>query len=401
MASASPQIAKDKGNAAFKAGNWAEAVGHYSAAVVADRTNPTYPLNRAAAYLKLAKYQDAERDCTTVLNLDARNVKAYFRRAQARVGLQRYPEAEKDLHDALKLEPANAAVKAELAAVQKQLKENIPKPKREPISVPSPSPSPSSTPLAPRQQRRVRNVPIDIIEPESESRIAQSKAVPEAKAGLTNDFLTPVQSRMLNPQSGNTPAPGPSPQPTPASQGPKPAAPPRKIGAAIFHANGKRTVLRTPEGGPTPQPPVTPQPKPTATPQPTPAQPSISSPVVIPPPPQTYFQLTRAWVALPTATARFTYLKHLTPSSLPALFKSSLEPAFLISLLKTFQEILLSSPTAQSKTEILNYLVALSSTPRFETIILFLSKPEKEVAKDVWSMVGDQVDDGVKKKWGL
>ncbi|KIJ33647.1 hypothetical protein M422DRAFT_35427 [Sphaerobolus stellatus SS14] len=359
MASASPQIAKDTENAAFKAGNWAEAIGHYSAAVVADRTNPTYPLNRAAAYLKLAKYQVAERDCTTVLNLDARNVKAYFRRAQARVALQRYAEAEKDLHDALKLEPANAAIKAELAAVQKQIKEYTPKPKREPISVPSPSPAPP----APRQQRRVWNVPIDIIEPKSESGIAQSKATPEAKTGLTIDFLTPVQSRMLNPQSADTPAPRPSPQPTPASQSPKPAAPPRKIGAAIFHANGKRTILRTPGGGPTPQPLVTPRPKPT------PAQPSsISSPVVMQPPPQTYFQLTRAWAALPTATARFTYLKHLTPS-LPALFKSSHEPAFLISLLKTFQEILLSSPTAQSKTE-----------------ILFLSKPEKEVVKDVWSM---------------
>ena len=45
-----------QGNSAFKAGDFPAAIGHYTAAIVADPTNPTYPLNRAAAYLKLAKY---------------------------------------------------------------------------------------------------------------------------------------------------------------------------------------------------------------------------------------------------------------------------------------------------------------------------------------------------------
>ena len=44
-----------QGNSAFKASDFYGAVGHYSAAIVADPTNPTYPLNRAAAYLKLGK----------------------------------------------------------------------------------------------------------------------------------------------------------------------------------------------------------------------------------------------------------------------------------------------------------------------------------------------------------
>lgn len=45
-----------QGNDAFKNGKYADAVGFYSAAIVADRKEPTYPLNRAAAYLKLGKY---------------------------------------------------------------------------------------------------------------------------------------------------------------------------------------------------------------------------------------------------------------------------------------------------------------------------------------------------------
>ena len=44
-----------QGNAAFKAGDFATAVGHYTAALLADPSNATYPLNRAAAYLKLGK----------------------------------------------------------------------------------------------------------------------------------------------------------------------------------------------------------------------------------------------------------------------------------------------------------------------------------------------------------
>ena len=44
-----------KGNAAFKAGDYPTAIGHYTAAFIADPANATYPLNRAAAYLKLGK----------------------------------------------------------------------------------------------------------------------------------------------------------------------------------------------------------------------------------------------------------------------------------------------------------------------------------------------------------
>ncbi|KAH9946033.1 TPR-like protein [Epithele typhae] len=82
-----------QGNAAFKAGDFPTAVGHYTAAFIADPTNPTYPLNRAAAYLKLGKNEDAERDCDAVLRLDKKNVKALFRRGQARLALQRLDDA--------------------------------------------------------------------------------------------------------------------------------------------------------------------------------------------------------------------------------------------------------------------------------------------------------------------
>jgi Flp pilus assembly protein TadD len=45
-----------QGNAAFKGGDYLTAIGHYTTALATDNTDPTYPLNRAAAYLKLGEY---------------------------------------------------------------------------------------------------------------------------------------------------------------------------------------------------------------------------------------------------------------------------------------------------------------------------------------------------------
>lgn len=45
-----------QGNDAFKSGDYPTAIGHYTTAILANKSDATYPLNRAAAYLKLGKY---------------------------------------------------------------------------------------------------------------------------------------------------------------------------------------------------------------------------------------------------------------------------------------------------------------------------------------------------------
>lgn len=45
-----------KGNASFKAEDFPASIGHYTSAILIDPNNPTFYLNRAAAYLKLGKY---------------------------------------------------------------------------------------------------------------------------------------------------------------------------------------------------------------------------------------------------------------------------------------------------------------------------------------------------------
>lgn len=63
-----------------------------------DSTNPVLPVNRAMAYLKLAKYGKAEADCSTALSLDGKNVKALWRRGMAKRHQERYADAYEGMH---------------------------------------------------------------------------------------------------------------------------------------------------------------------------------------------------------------------------------------------------------------------------------------------------------------
>ncbi|KAE9391156.1 TPR-like protein [Gymnopus androsaceus JB14] len=120
------QAAKDKGNTAFKNGDFPSAIGHYSQAILEDPKDWTFPSElELLRYLKLGKNEDAEKDCTAVLALNASNVKALFRRAQARKELGKLVEAQKDLEQATSLDPSNESVKTEMIAVKDLLMEEI------------------------------------------------------------------------------------------------------------------------------------------------------------------------------------------------------------------------------------------------------------------------------------
>ncbi|KZT11767.1 TPR-like protein [Laetiporus sulphureus 93-53] len=211
MSTTKAQAEKDKGNAAFKAGDFTTAVGHYSAAIVADSSDPTFPLNRAAAYLKLGKNQDAERDCSTVLRLDARNVKALFRRGQAKVALQKLREAQ-----------------------------------------------------------------------DAES----------------NGIVTPIK------------------------------------------------------------------------------------------PPMTLLNLTKQWDRWKSSSERWALINEIPPSALPSLFQSSLEPSLLAELLHVFRDALSSGVDPSTAVRVQEYMLGLARVPRFSTVVLFMNKEERALAREVWSLAG-------------
>ncbi|KAK9077012.1 hypothetical protein SSX86_005347 [Deinandra increscens subsp. villosa] len=101
---------KELGNEFFKQRKYKEAVECYSRSLALSPTAVAYA-NRAMAYLKLKRFQEAEEDCTEALNLDDRYIKAYSRRSTARKELGKLKDAKEDADFALRLEPHNQEIK--------------------------------------------------------------------------------------------------------------------------------------------------------------------------------------------------------------------------------------------------------------------------------------------------
>ncbi|KAL4419972.1 hypothetical protein ABPG75_007070 [Micractinium tetrahymenae] len=134
---------KDKGNTAFKAGQYARAVQRYDKAMQAIEYDDQFSadekkaardikkscnLNLAAAHLKLGNAAEARKAADKVLEHDGGNLKALYRRAQAFMATADYVEAEQDIRKGL-IEDSNSAdfklllrklKAAEAAAVKKE-----------------------------------------------------------------------------------------------------------------------------------------------------------------------------------------------------------------------------------------------------------------------------------------
>lgn len=84
---------KDEGNTQFKAGDWDGAIQSYTKAINCTSKESLdkciYYKNRAAAYLKLNKNEEAVKDTTSALDISPNDPKSLFRRCQALENLSR------------------------------------------------------------------------------------------------------------------------------------------------------------------------------------------------------------------------------------------------------------------------------------------------------------------------
>ncbi|KAB5592807.1 RNA polymerase II-associated protein 3 [Ceratobasidium theobromae] len=409
-------------------GDYPAAIGHYTSAILADGKDPTFPLNRAAAYLKLNKNEDAERDCTTVLKLQATNVKGLFRRAQARIALGKFTDARTDLVAAAKAEPGNAAIRAEFTKVEGFIAEAAKKAKASkgtPIPLPThprPQPQPSGTPYR-------RRVPIAIVNDDSQGDKHPDKGKGKADiagappkgilkgtlppapaatnpttAGASNpvipaatqksdDFLKPVSTRTLSStspaesrsQKPAAPAPVSPPVVVPSSSTVEPLTAP--VPAPTVSISTPDTIARTP-----------PPPEQDTTPPLLPLQPDATPPTLL--------RFLQRWSNTRTDAQRASILFSVAPDSIPTLFGPSLESPLLGAILSALLWALFNSDRDDVPQRTANYMIALSRVPRFPTLILFLDTSEKQRAEEIWDTLDKgqqvQIEDLAQErpKWG-
>ena len=115
--------AKERGNAAFKEGKWADAIAQYSDAIARDPSNPHYYQNRATAQAKVMNYGGAMEDCERALKLDPKFVKAMNRKGNCQVAMKDYHKAIETFRAALALEPGNSDSLAGMGLVQSKIRE--------------------------------------------------------------------------------------------------------------------------------------------------------------------------------------------------------------------------------------------------------------------------------------
>ncbi|RLN82381.1 hypothetical protein BBJ28_00010573 [Nothophytophthora sp. Chile5] len=140
--------AKDRGNRAFAAGNFSEAVSSFSEALALHARDSSaqnahvYYSNRSAAQLKLGKAHEALADADECVKLKPDWPKGYSRRGSALYALTRYADAYRAYKDGLAREASNAALLEGLRLVEAKMTTQRPSP-----ATSAASPAPSATSL--------------------------------------------------------------------------------------------------------------------------------------------------------------------------------------------------------------------------------------------------------------
>eukprot|EP01120_Amphizonella_sp_Union-15-10_P017108 TRINITY_DN9402_c0_g1_i1.p1 TRINITY_DN9402_c0_g1~~TRINITY_DN9402_c0_g1_i1.p1 ORF type:complete len:565 (+),score=142.25 TRINITY_DN9402_c0_g1_i1:49-1743(+) len=120
---------KNKGNAAYKAKNFTEALEFYTKAFELDNTNMTYLTNRAAVHFEMQNYERCVEDCLEALEVGKANRapfenrgRAWYRIGNAKVKQEKYTEAIEAYNKSL-LEHRNSETLAALRKTEKTWEE--------------------------------------------------------------------------------------------------------------------------------------------------------------------------------------------------------------------------------------------------------------------------------------
>jgi len=115
------ETAKTAGNAAFKKGNFAEAVKCFTDAIAAEPETASFFSNRSAAYMKLDEHEKALEDGKSCVTLKPEWGKGYSRQGSALFMMAKYAEAIAIYAQGLAKDPADNLLTQGLQQAQKKL----------------------------------------------------------------------------------------------------------------------------------------------------------------------------------------------------------------------------------------------------------------------------------------
>lgn len=107
--------AKERGNTAFREGDFPTAIKEFEEAVKRDPTNAPYNNNLAAAFLKVGLFNDAKRHVERSIELDKNYVKAWAKKGDIEFFMKEYHKSLESFKMGLSLEPDNTLCKQGLS----------------------------------------------------------------------------------------------------------------------------------------------------------------------------------------------------------------------------------------------------------------------------------------------
>ncbi|KAG8218324.1 activator of Hsp70 and Hsp90 chaperone [Butyriboletus roseoflavus] len=117
-------VAREEGNVAFKAGDFAGAVKFYAESIKRDPSDARGYNNRAAAYMKLLALAEALKDANESIKVDPSFVKAYIRKASILHAMREYSKALEALQAASTADTADAHT-AEIQAQEMKIQQAL------------------------------------------------------------------------------------------------------------------------------------------------------------------------------------------------------------------------------------------------------------------------------------
>jgi stress-induced-phosphoprotein 1 len=115
--------AKERGNNAFREGDFPKAVTEYEEAIKRDPTNAPYHNNLSAAFLKVGLFNDAKRHVEKSIELDKKYVKAWAKKGDIEFFMKEYHKSIESFKMGLQLEPDNSTCKQGLAKTLAKINE--------------------------------------------------------------------------------------------------------------------------------------------------------------------------------------------------------------------------------------------------------------------------------------